>query len=46
MTSRMKLLALLDCFTVFGWQLHASIDMSTGHEGRDTDTWFFRRTNQ
>ncbi|CAF0781579.1 unnamed protein product [Rotaria sp. Silwood1] len=42
-TSRIKLLALLDCFTSFGWQLHASIDMSIGHEGRDTDTWFFRR---
>ena len=42
-TSRMKLLALLDCFTSFGWQLHASIDMSIGYEGCDTDTWFFRR---
>ncbi|CAF1260632.1 unnamed protein product [Rotaria sp. Silwood1] len=45
-TSRIKLLALLDCFTSFGWQLYASIDMSIGFEGRDTDTWFFRRTNQ
>ncbi len=45
-TSRIKLLDLLDCFTSFGWQLHASIDMSIGHEGRDTDTWFLRRRNQ
>ncbi|CAF0781545.1 unnamed protein product [Rotaria sp. Silwood1] len=37
-TCRMKLLALLDCFTSFGWQLHASIDMSIGYEGHDTDT--------
>ncbi|CAF2862192.1 unnamed protein product [Rotaria sp. Silwood2] len=44
-TSRLMLLALLDCFTSFGWQLHASIDMSIGREGRDTDTWFFRRCN-
>ncbi|CAF3029619.1 unnamed protein product [Rotaria sp. Silwood2] len=45
-TSRMKLLALLDCFTSFGWQLHGSIDMSIGYQGCDTDTWFFRRSNQ
>jgi len=45
-TSRIKILGLLDCFTAFGWQLHASIDMSIGHEGCDTDTWFFRRSNQ
>ncbi|CAF0781562.1 unnamed protein product [Rotaria sp. Silwood1] len=45
-TSRIKLLALLDCFTSFGWQLYASIDMSIGYEGCDIDTWFFRRTNQ
>ncbi|CAF1074027.1 unnamed protein product [Rotaria sordida] len=44
-TSRIKLLALLDCFTSFGWELHASIDMSIGQEGHDTDTWFFRRSN-
>ncbi len=41
--SRIKLLSLLDCLTRFGWKLYASIDMSKGHEGRDTDTWFFRR---
>jgi hypothetical protein len=44
-TSRIKLLALLDCFSSFGWQLHASIDMSMRHEGCDTDSWFFRRIN-
>lgn len=42
-TSRFILLSLLDCFSSFGWKLHASIDISQGHEGRDTDSWFFRR---
>jgi hypothetical protein len=45
-TSRVKLLDLLDCFTAYGWQLHASVDMSLGQDGYDTDTWFFRRSNQ
>lgn len=44
--SRIKLLSLLDCLSRFGWKLYASIDMSKGHEGRDTDTWFFRRDIQ
>jgi len=44
-SARIKLLALVDCFASFGWQLHASIDMSTGRESGDTDTWFFRRIN-
>jgi hypothetical protein len=26
--------------------LHASIDISQGHEGRDTDSWFLRRETQ
>ncbi|CAF0936190.1 unnamed protein product [Adineta steineri] len=45
-TSRIKLLNLLDCFTSYGWQLHASVDMSIGHDGSETDTWFFRRVQQ
>jgi len=40
---RIKLLSLLDCLNKFGWKLYASIDMSKTHEGRDIDTWFFRR---
>ncbi len=45
-TSRLILLSLLDCFSAFGWKLHASIDISQGHEGRDTDSWFLRRETQ
>ncbi|CAF1102777.1 unnamed protein product [Rotaria sordida] len=45
-TSRMIILDLLDCFTSLGWQLHASINMSTSYDGCHTDTWFFRRSNQ
>ncbi len=44
--SRIKLLSILDCLTAFGWKLYASIDMNKGQEGRDTDTWFFRRDIQ
>ncbi|UJR08572.1 hypothetical protein I4U23_012831 [Adineta vaga] len=40
---RMKLLALLDCFTAFGWKLYASVDISEGYKGQDTDSWFLRR---
>lgn len=42
-SSRLILLSLLDCFSKLGWKLHASIDISQGHEGRDTDSWFLRR---
>ncbi|CAF1102797.1 unnamed protein product [Rotaria sordida] len=45
-TSRMIILDLLDCFTSLGWQLHASINMSTSHKGCHTDTWFFHRNHQ
>ncbi|CAF0797145.1 unnamed protein product [Adineta steineri] len=45
-TSRIKLLSLLDCFASYGWQLHATVDMSLGHDGSETDTWFFRRIQQ
>ncbi|UJR08571.1 hypothetical protein I4U23_012830 [Adineta vaga] len=41
--TRLKLLSLLDCFVKYGWKLHASIDISQGHEGRDADSWFLRR---
>ncbi|CAF0859540.1 unnamed protein product [Rotaria sp. Silwood1] len=44
--SRIKLLSLLDCFNTFGWKLYASIDISQGDEGRDTDSWVFRRDIQ
>ncbi|CAF2447633.1 unnamed protein product [Rotaria sp. Silwood2] len=45
-TSRMELLELLDCFESLGWELYASINLSTGHEGSHTDTWFCRRSNR
>ncbi|CAF0821383.1 unnamed protein product [Adineta ricciae] len=41
--TRLRLLSLLDCFIQYGWVLHASIDISQGHEGRDVDSWFLRR---
>ncbi|CAF0781516.1 unnamed protein product [Rotaria sp. Silwood1] len=43
---RMKLLDLLDCFASFGWALHASINLSTDHDGCHIDTWFFRQSSQ
>ena len=42
-TTQLMMLSLLDCFSTFGWKLHASIDISQGHEGRDTDSWFLYR---
>ncbi|CAF1143061.1 unnamed protein product [Rotaria sordida] len=44
-TTRVTLLALLDCFNSFGWELYASIDIS-GESGSDTDSWFFRQKTQ
>ncbi len=45
-TSRLIVLSLLDCFSGFGWKLHASIDISQEHGGRDSDSWFLRRETQ
>jgi len=43
-TTRIMLLQLLDVLAAYGWELHATVDMSVGaSEGMDTDTWFLRK---
>lgn len=47
-TSRVLLLNMLDALATYGWELHASIDMSLGpgsesSAGRDTESWFFKK---
>jgi hypothetical protein len=41
--TRVQLLTLLDCFTSFGWELHASIGINIAMGGAEIDTWYFRR---
>ncbi|EJD43709.1 hypothetical protein AURDEDRAFT_114518 [Auricularia subglabra TFB-10046 SS5] len=40
---RIVVLNLLDALRAAGWELHASIDMSSSTALGDTDTWFFRK---
>jgi len=49
--TRVLLMNILNALNSFGWEIHATIDMSQGHEsstqhssgGGDTDSWFFRK---
>ena len=47
-TTRLTLLHILDALAAYGWELHATVDMSQGGgseqtRGSDTDSWFLRK---
>ncbi|KZV92012.1 hypothetical protein EXIGLDRAFT_718798 [Exidia glandulosa HHB12029] len=52
-TTRVLLLNILDALAAYGWELHATVDMSTGSggsesrsAGQDTDSWFLKKFQQ